>query len=553
MNLNLTTIILLAAAQTTLSCSEVKLSPADKNRAEKVTPADLNPGPTVAPAPEIISPIGPAVDTTTTASAVPANRIVPVFTPDPVVMYNDLIDPSVAVYLAPPNPSNVNVELAVSVRRELARRGVTPLVEDDFRHHAAAKIELGKMLFNDRILSGNMTVSCASCHVIWRGSGDGLSLMNDIGTRGLFAHIVQPELKNLLPRNTPPLFNRGHRSFTKMFWDGRVEYSRRMPSGIKSPANDQLPEGLDSVVAAQALFPLISPEEMLGNPWDNEIASRSGQAREIWDALMFRIKGNAQYMELLRAAYPDVPDQYFDIQHVANALAAYQDHSFRADDSAFDRFLKGDNTAMTKTALLGAQLFYGKAKCSSCHSGPLQTDHEFHAIDVPQFGPGKGNGYNHQEDFGRGGVTNKSRDRYQFRTPSLRNVYLTGPWGHNGAFSNLEVYIRHYIEPEQSLASWNPQQLLLRVKRLPPGFFDPYNDCCSRQNILEANEFRGVRLTDEDVAWLVEFLGTLTDRSYLYRSPTLAPTAVPSGMNDFLGVFGLKMEWFETLKSLDWL
>ena len=92
------------------------------------------------------------------------------------------------------------------------------------------------------------------------------------------------------------------------------------------------------------------------------------------------------------------------------------------------------------------RLFYGKADCASCHSGAFQTDHDFHAIAMPQLGPGKGDGFRGREDFGRERVTGDPTDRFRFRTPTLRNVALTGPWGHTGAYATLEAVV-----PEVSL------------------------------------------------------------------------------------------------------
>jgi cytochrome c peroxidase len=100
------------------------------------------------------------------------------------------------------------------------------------------------------------------------------------------------------------------------------------------------------------------------------------------------------------------------------------------------------------------RLFCGEAGCSRCHSGKFQTDHQFHAIAMPQIRPGKGDGANgsywratgHKsflEDFGRGRVTVRPEDNYRFRTPSLRNVFLAGPRGHDGAYGSLEEVVRH--------------------------------------------------------------------------------------------------------------
>lgn len=522
-------LIVATLISTTYGCSDARFTPSGKDAPSNDAPS--------------------ATDTQDTQTR--SSQQLPALNPDDATLKNDLIDSSVAGFLAAPTSATINPTLSKSVRQELLSKGVTPLAESDFRKHSAEKVQLGKLLFYDRILSGNMTVSCASCHVVWRGTSDGTSLMNDIGLKGLFARIDQPRTENLLPRNTPPLFNRGHNSFTKLFWDGRVEPQAGMPSGFKTPAGADLPEGLESVAAAQAIFPLTSPEEMLGRATDNGLAARFSAPKDIWAALMLRIKNNPQYMQMLRAAYPGVADAQFGIQHVGNALAAFQDQSFRADASAFDRFLKGDDAIMTRTALQGAQIFYGRGQCSTCHTGALQSDQQFHAIDVPQFGIGKGHGTSLREDYGRGGITNQAADRYKFRTPSLRNVYLTGPWGHDGAFTSLTEYVRHYGSPAQSLAAWNPGQIILRVNQWPQGFFTPFSDQAIRQNILNANEFPGVQLSEQDIAWVVEFMGTLTDRTFLSRD--VVPETVPSGMKDFIGIYGLKPEWFALLRPIPWL
>jgi len=95
---------------------------------------------------------------------------------------------------------------------------------------------------------------------------------------------------------------------------------------------------------------------------------------------------------------------------------------------------------MSKNALAGMKLFYQskerRAACAECHSGKFQTDHSFHAIAMPQVGPGKGDGDTvtvmGHDDYGREQVTGDSADRYTFRTPTLHNVTLTAPYGHSG-------------------------------------------------------------------------------------------------------------------------
>ena len=98
------------------------------------------------------------------------------------------------------------------------------------------------------------------------------------------------------------------------------------------------------------------------------------------------------------------------------------------------RHLAGDKAALSPQARAGLELFYGDAGCAACHSGPLMSDQGFHALALPAFGPGKTRRFDLQpRDVGRMGESNALEDASRFRTPMLRNVALTAPYGHNGA------------------------------------------------------------------------------------------------------------------------
>jgi cytochrome c peroxidase len=102
-------------------------------------------------------------------------------------------------------------------------------------------------------------------------------------------------------------------------------------------------------------------------------------------------------------------------------------------DTPVKRFIAGDDSALSGDAKLGALLFYGEAGCGGCHSGNFFTDEAFHVVSMPQVGRGKGNnGVNGNDDFGRFRESGVEADRYAFRTPSLINTAVTGPWGHAG-------------------------------------------------------------------------------------------------------------------------
>ena len=126
----------------------------------------------------------------------------------------------------------------------------------------AARVELGRMLFFDKILSGNLNISCATCHHSLSGPGDGLSLPVGEGGTGLGVTrdtgTGADAVLERVPRNAPPVFNLGAAQFHRMFHDGRVETDPSQASGFASPAGPDLPHGLDNVLAVQAMFPVTS-------------------------------------------------------------------------------------------------------------------------------------------------------------------------------------------------------------------------------------------------------------------------------------------------------
>lgn len=261
------------------------------------------------------------------------------------------------------------------------------------------------------------------------------------------------------------MFNLGHEQFVKLFRDGRVQVDESLPQGFDTPAGEDLPNGFDSALAGLSVFAQTDRQEMLGEVGTNELADAALRHPQIgvWRGLEDRLGRIPEYVRLFTAAYPEVNHnpENISIVQIGNALGAFQAVAFRSDDSPFDRLLRGDRGAMSASARRGARLFYGPARCSTCHSGVFQTDHDFHAIGMPQIGPGFGDGDEGHEDFGRENVTGEPGDRYRFRTPSLRNVAITGPWGHDGAFNSLEAVVRHHLDPEGSFRDYDPSQIVM--------------------------------------------------------------------------------------------
>ncbi|MGR9115984.1 MAG: cytochrome-c peroxidase [Gammaproteobacteria bacterium] len=399
------------------------------------------------------------------------------------------------------------------------------------------KEALGKFLFYDKVLSGNRNTSCATCHHPLAATGDGLSLSVGEGGRGL--GIMRDTgsggdaIHERVPRNAPHLFNLGAIEFVTMFHDGRVQKNNEAPTGFDTPAGENFLSGIDSALAAQAAFPPTSNTEMAGQAEENEVAdaAAAGEVQEVWRLLTERVMAIPEYQDLFAQAYPEisVPEEV-TFTHIANAIGAFEAAAYRADNSPLDQYLRGDNNAMSDNAKKGMKLFHGKAQCATCHSGKFQTDHQFHALGMPQIGPGKGDGLSGHDDFGREQVTADTNDRYKFRTPTLRNVAITGPWGHDGAYNTLDAVVRHHLAPADSLDGYDTAQAVLPSREdLDAIDFEVYNDGSSRSELASAIEIDPVALSDDEVKYLTDFLHALTDRDSLDLRAT-APARVPSGL-----------------------
>jgi cytochrome c peroxidase len=334
-----------------------------------------------------------------------------------------------------------------------------------------------------------------------------------------------------VPRNAPALFNLGAREVRVLFHDGRLSPSDLYPSGFNSPAWRWMPEGLDSIVAAQALLPLTSAVEMAGNKGENEVAGAiNDRIDHAWRILAKRVRGNDVYARMLLAAFPDLDGRaQIDITHVANALGAFVTSEWRSVDSAWDRHLVG--APLPPAAERGKRLFFGRARCADCHSGKFFTDQEFHALALPQFGPGRTRPFDPiARDLGRMGETDRIEDAYRFRTPSLRNVARTAPYGHNGAYPTLEGIIRHHLSPLDALAAWGPENAVM-----PPADWLSIPDFVALQDRREQArlaskvDIQPVSLTDGEIADLIAFLTALTGGDSL-KGRLGRPSAVPSGL-----------------------
>lgn len=412
-----------------------------------------------------------------------------------------------------------------------------PLTDDDFIAFDAEKAKLGQLLFYDKILAGNRNISCGTCHHHDFAGGDGLSLgIGEGGTGvGLKRRPEGPEgrIRKRIPRNAPALWNLGAKDIKVLFHDGRLETSKLFGNGFNSPAEEWLPNGLDTILAAQALFPLTARFEMAGDPEENEVSGAvNDRIDNAWPILAKRVRIIPEYGSMFVSAFDhiDSPEQ-ITIVEIANALAAFIATEWRNHDSPFDAYLAGDMSALNPAEHRGMALFYGKGTCATCHSGPLLSDQGFHALALPQFGPGKIRRFDLQpRDVGRMGESDNLADAYRFRTPMLRNVALTAPYGHNGAYPTLAGIVRHHADPLGALTAWDPALAdLPKADWLTPVDFIVMQDRRERQRLARATDITRLPLSERDVADVVSFLKALTGRTAGTR-PLGRPMAVPSGL-----------------------
>jgi cytochrome c peroxidase len=240
----------------------------------------------------------------------------------------------------------------------------------------AAKVALGERLFSDRRLSHDGSVACATCHDLPRGGADRRSV--SIGIGGAVGQL-----------NSPTVYNAGLN--IKQFWDGRAD-----------------------TLEAQVSGPLTGRLEM-GSSWPEVEA---------------KLRQDPDYTRSFEAIYPDGvrPD------NVKDALATFE-RSLVAVDSRFDRFLRGQSSAITADEARGYEAFkaYG---CAACHQGANVGGNMFETLGVAgdYFGD---RGHVTEADYGRYNVTRREEDRFQFRVPSLRLAVLTAPYFHDGSVESL--------------------------------------------------------------------------------------------------------------------
>lgn len=411
-----------------------------------------------------------------------------------------------------------------------------PLTDDDYVPVNMAAAELGQLLFYDPILSGNRNIACATCHHPNFATSDGVSLSLGEGGIGLGPD-RHPDPENLpeqrIPRNAPALFNMGAREITALFHDGRIEKDPTRKAGFRTPLEDDMVTGFSGILSAQTMFPVLSQDEMAGHYSENDVSAavRRGLITGpggAWDLIAARVAAIPAYADGFARAYPETQAAGIGFTDISNAIAEFMAFEWRSDQSAFDADLRGQAPLMGQAAE-GLALFYGRARCSACHSGPLLTDHAFHAMGQPQLGPGKAARFErHARDDGRIRVTGRDSDRYAFRTPSLRNVTRTGPWGHAGAYADLRAFLVDHVRPADAIAGYDRAQAVL--PDLPNAVdWRVLDDPAESAAITSAVQTDSVELGRADFDALLAFLDALSDPVALSGRLGI-PESVPSGL-----------------------
>jgi cytochrome c peroxidase len=230
----------------------------------------------------------------------------------------------------------------------------------------------------------------------------------------------------------------------------------------------------------QALEPLKAHEEMRGNTYPED---------EALAKVVAKLQANAEYRRLFARAFGSA--QSVNAENLGRAIAAFE-RTLLANNSPFDRYMRGDRSAMTEEQVSGMQRFE-RVGCIKCHNGPMFSDYKLHVMGVPD------NPALPASDDG-------AQNTYAFRTPTLRNLNFTGPYEHNGMFRTLSAVVGFY-EDARTGRSRNPN---VSSEKLDP-------------LVRELGDF------DEEDVDLIAFLRALSDDSFDRTIPERVPSGLPVG------------------------
>ncbi len=321
-----------------------------------------------------------------------------------------------------------------------------------------AKVELGRLLFFENRLSGDTSTSCATCHLPDVGWGEGNAISR--GYPGTWHW-----------RNSQTVINSAY--LAKLFWAGEAT---SLEAQADSAASGNLAGNVDKAMAEERLAQI------------------------------------PRYVELFRDAFGvDAPTYHLALR----AIAAFERAETNSTDSPFDRYMRGETSALSRSARRGLDLFEGKAGCIQCHHGPLLTDESYHNLGVPKQARFEQDAlaqialrYQHyargvpenvyrraDRDLGLYYTTKREQDKGKFRTPPLRYLVYTAPYMHNGAFATLAEVVDFY-------------------------------DAGGGDDPLRSPLLRPLGLTSAEKDDLLEFLESLSGSEVIIERPELPPYEV---------------------------
>jgi len=311
----------------------------------------------------------------------------------------------------------------------------------------AEKVELGKFLFHEtalamspKIQGGQSTYSCASCH--FAGAGFQAGRFQGIGEGGMgFGFNGEGRMPNpdypldsldVQPLRSPTALNTAYQEL--MLWNGQFG-ATGMNKGTESEWTEGTPKFTNNLgyegLETQAIAGLK--------------VHRMNVSQEIVSAM-------ASYKNLCDVAFADTPEETrYTIEHAGLAIAAYE-RTLLANKAPFQQWLKGNKDAMTEKEKAGAILFFDKAKCNSCHTGPALNTMAFEAIGMNDLNSSSettyGIGSEDQSHLGRGSFTQKEEDNYKFKVPQLYNLKDSPFYGHGSSFRNIREVIAYKNKAE---------------------------------------------------------------------------------------------------------
>lgn len=356
--------------------------------------------------------------------------------------------------------------------------------QDPLNPITAQKVALGKFLFHETAIgltpmnnSGVNTYSCASCHHAWggfqankqQGIGEGGIGFGLAGEGRTFNPTYSPEQIDVQPLRTPSALNCAYQIV--MLWNGQF--------GASGPNT-----------GTEALWTNGTPI------WNNNFGYEGVETQAIAGMGVHRLdigqdfcNTYSEYEDLFDICFPQWPvEERYSTITAGLAIAAYE-RTLLANRSPWQEYLKGDRSALTESEKRGAILFFGKAECVSCHSGPALNSMSFYALGMNDM---EGNGTlnassNLPANKGRGSFTQNAEDNYKFKTPQLYNLKDSPFYGHGGTFQSLREVVEYKNEgmsenvnvPNNHLASgFHPLNLTEDeisdlVRFLENGLYDP--------------------------------------------------------------------------------